>query len=328
MIDAETPDTYAMLEFLCGGTAVYGESIAITSDARRIIAGFPVDRVRLRKDEESTVDLMARSIAGLTDEALFRLDEPAGWTVRSVGIETDAVGGGVTTRHFRYSVLPAADAPVRGSLMAVAPSGCRVHAAYSIAPQQQAKRALDTVRIDADLSEWDDAEFTLCRSSLHELVRCAARYGVSGLALALEVRDDRFVQDNEGASIWEGDSIQFALSVAPSTVAGYGQHDLEFGAALTRSGPALWCWYAGEGRDTGLIAESEVSIEYRDGALYYEVMLPRSAVPQLSLEPSAVLGFSYIANDDDGEGYAGATQWTGGMVGGKDSSLFGELVLE
>ncbi len=327
-IGADAPATYAMLQFLCGGQAIYGASIAITSDRERVIAGFPVDRVRLRKGEPSEVTISARSLDGLDGKPAFTLQGHAGWNVEADEVSITRQPSGVVVATQRFAVTPSDDSPVRGVISAIAPDGSVIGAAYSIAPQQSAKRSLDTVTVDANHSEWDPAEFTECRSEHHNRVRCAARYGVSGLALALEVEDDRFVQTNEGASIWEGDSIQFALSVAPSTTSGYGHHDLEFGSALTPSGPVLWCWYAGEGRDTGLIAESEVAVEYRDGKLFYEIMLPRSAVPQLSLEPSAVLGFSYIANDDDGAGYAGATQWSGGMVGGKDASLFGELLLQ
>ena len=74
-------------------------------------------------------------------------------------------------------------------------------------------------------------------------------------------------------------------------------------------------------------SESEVAVRRTETGLVYEFTLPRAVLPRIPLEPGSVLGFSYIANDDDGAGYAGATQWTGGMVGGKDSSLFGELVL-
>ena len=127
--------------------------------------------------------------------------------------------------------------------------------------------------------------------------------------------------------IEEGDSIQIALSVAPSTDFGYAARDLEFGAALTPDGPLVWSWYAGDGGRTGRLDEAAVMVRRAGGRLTYEFQLPRSVLPRMPIEPGAVLGFSYIANDDDGEGYRGATQWTGGMVGGKDSSLFGELVL-
>jgi hypothetical protein len=89
----------------------------------------------------------------------------------------------------------------------------------------------------------------------------------------------------------------------------------------------VWSWYGGDGGRTGRLDEAEVAVVVEDGRILYELRVPRALLPRLPLEPGAVLGFSYIANDDDGEGYRGATQWTGGMVGGKDSSLFGELVL-
>ena len=103
---------------------------------------------------------------------------------------------------------------------------------------------------------------------------------------------------------------------------------MEFGAALTPAGPIVWCWYAGDGGRTGLVPDSNVAIRRDGNQLIYEFLLPRSILRGVPLDPGSVLGFNYIANDDDGQGYRGATEWTPGMTGTKDASLFGDLVLE
>ena len=66
-----------------------------------------------------------------------------------------------------------------------------------------------------------------------------------------------------------------------------------------------------------------VAIVRRGTKTNYELLLPKSALPGLPLTAGAILGFDYIANDNDGAGYRGAVEWTPGMTGTKDSSLSG-----
>ena len=135
--------------------------------------------------------------------------------------------------------------PIRGTLTATGPGGERAVAEATVVPQQNARAALEGVRVDGDLSEWDPAEFTAAKSGIGS-VRAAVRHGAAGLAFAFEVDDDQHYQQESGSTIWRGDSIQLALSATPQTMTGYNSKDLEFGAALGPSGPVVWCWYGGE----------------------------------------------------------------------------------
>ncbi len=317
-------DNWAMLEVLFGGTVVYGETIAITSDPRKSILTFDVDRVRLRHGETSRVQVRATSLTGIEPDTPLELEVPDGFAVREATRRFDAADG-LRTLAVDFDVEPD-EASTRGSLRATGPNGSAVAAAYTVAPVQTARRAFADIRVDGLIVDWDDAEFTRAEGELGS-VRCAVRYGSSGLALCFVVEDETLSQTHTDGTIWEGDSVQFALTTAPSADFGYGGRDLEFGAAHTPDGPLVWCWYGGEAGRTGRLDEAKVDVSRAGGRTFYELVIPRSLLPRMPLEPGAVLGFSYIANDDDGEGYRGATQWTGGMVGGKDSSLFGELVL-
>ncbi len=328
-------DGWAMLEVLYGGEVAYGETVAVVNDPEKVLLAFEVDRVRLKDGAPSRVQVRARSLAGLEADARVELACPPGLRAREIArsfatdgnraagvqllvveyeVEADSAGGGKAR-------------PARGSLRVLGPRGTAASAAYTIAPEQRARPRLGEVEVDGDLVEWDEAEFTHAAGELGAL-RAAVRFGAGGLALAFAVEDDVFRQPHANGSLWEGDSVQFALSAVPATGFGYGSRDLEFGLARTPSGPLVWCWYGGEGGRTGRLDEVELAVSVAGGTTVYEARIPRALLPGLALEPGAVLGFAYIANDDDGAGYRGATQWAGGMAGGKDASLFGELVLE
>ncbi|MGE3165554.1 MAG: glycoside hydrolase family 38 C-terminal domain-containing protein [Planctomycetota bacterium] len=316
--------SYALLRFTYGGRIAYGETVAVLDDRRDVVLDFGQDRVRLRQGESARVKIRARGFEGVTVDTPLTLAAPAGWTVLDRG--RVLVGSGpLHTVEAAFDVTPAGTG-VRGTLTARGPRESRARVAYTVSPQQAARPRFSEVSVDGKLDEWHVNEFTEAHDELGR-VRTAVRYGAAGLALALRVEDDRFVQTHTSARIWEGDSIQFSLSVAPATSVGYAHTDLEFGAALTPIGPLLWCWYGGEGGQTGRLESASVAVVRQGSETLYEIALPRSVLPKLSLEPGAVLGFGYIANDDDGAGYRGATQWTPGMVGGKDASLFGELTL-
>jgi len=70
-----------------------------------------------------------------------------------------------------------------------------------------------------------------------------------GIHLAARVRDDVFVQERTGSSIWANDSIQLAFDPLNDAVgadfagsSGYGPDDTEFGVALTPKGPQTFQW--------------------------------------------------------------------------------------
>ena len=82
-----------------------------------------------------------------------------------------------------------------------------------------------------------------------------------------------------------------------------------------------------DGPLAGEVAGAEAAVVVDAGHARYEIRLPWSALPATRPEPGAVLRFSYIASDNDGEGFKGAIQTTGEISGGKDASLFGDLTV-
>ena len=329
-VDWEVPvhgdprDSFALLRFTYGGRIAYGPPVALVTDGQRAVLAFEVDRVRLKKGARSQVVVTAHAVRGLEADTVLDLDAPEGTVV------TEA------SRFFRQEAHDARltvvfdvavrDGGGRGMLLVRSEGGGASEVPYAISPVQAARPTGVRVVVDGDLGEWSEEEFTRATGPRGEAL-AAARYGTAGLTFAMRVKDDVFHQTHSDATLWEGDSVQLALSLSPGETLGYSARDFEFGVAKTPDGPRAWCWYGGDGGATGEVTDAAVAVVRGDGETVYEFRIPRSALGRLPLKPGSSLGFSYIANDNDGDGYAGATEWTPGMVGAKDASLFGELLL-
>jgi len=321
-------DSYAIPRFTGAGEIAYGPPIAMLAERSQVILAFEGDRVRIPESGDGVAVLTARARGGLSESSAFELEAPSGWKVAEIGrsFTAGAGEGSVQELEIRYAVGAEEGRGSGGVLVARGEGRSHAMVDATVAPAQRALAGGGEVVIDGDLSDWGPEEFTEARGSLGA-VRTAVRYDTGGLFCAMDVDDTKFRQIHAAATIWEGDSVQIALTAAPGTEMGYSSSDLEFGAALTPQGPLVWCWYAGPGGRTGRVEEAEVAVIPHAQGIRYEFRIPRTRLPGINLEPGGVLGFSYIANDDDGEGYAGATEWTGGMTGTKDSSQFGELLL-
>ncbi|MCA9728411.1 MAG: hypothetical protein KC729_12055, partial [Candidatus Eisenbacteria bacterium] len=314
-------DSYAMLRFAYAGRVLYGETVGIVSDPQRIFLRADAGRLRIHEGTSATLRLSAFSLAGLSSDSEIRIAAPEGWQVPIIrhdwrpGLDT-------STLNVDFRVTP----PPGATDAELVFGDERLRMPVHVAPTQPALPTATHVTIDGDLSEWYETEFTRAVSDLGT-VRTAVRYGPPGLAVAMIVEDDKFYQPYDGAAIWQGDSVQLGISVAPSQALGYDATDLEFGIAKTDQGDLVWCWYDGERGLTGRVEGAQAAVRVEPGRTVYELLLPSSALPAVALRPESVLGFCYIANDNDGDGFRGAVQWTRGMSGGKDSSLFGDLLL-
>jgi hypothetical protein len=64
------------------------------------------------------------------------------------------------------------------------------------------------------------------------------------------------------------------------------------------------------------------------GKTVYETAIPWSAFGVASPRSGLRTAWSMTVNDNDGDGFRGWLEWTPGVCGGKDSSVFGWLVLD
>src|SRR5262249_38124924 len=143
-----------------------------------------------------------------------------------------------------------------------------------------------------------------------------------------DVGDDHFSQNYTGAEIYKGDAMHFAFLPEAAAAAGDDRPQYEFGAALTKDGPILWCWQAGTEQRSGIVADAKVVVARGTDRPRYEIFVPRAAVSGIALAAGAATAFTYAERDDDDTGSAGVVEWTKGIAGQNDPVRLGVLRLE
>ncbi|GAB3410557.1 sugar-binding protein [Flindersiella endophytica] len=139
------------------------------------------------------------------------------------------------------------------------------------------------------------------------------------LYLSARVHDDVAHQSETGANIWQGDSIQFAVTPGRPGEFAFGY---EYGLALTPSGPQVYRWSVLDGA-AGPVSDVDVAVTRDETAknTVYELALPWS-----ELAPSdagdGMLSLSMLVNDNDGSGRKGYIEWGSGIGSSKDAALF------
>ncbi|OUS76058.1 hypothetical protein B1748_14705 [Paenibacillus sp. MY03] len=145
------------------------------------------------------------------------------------------------------------------------------------------------------------------------------------LYLSAKIKDDTFHQPESGGNIWLGDSIQFAVSPGLP-----GQHAgmIEFGMALTSSGPQLYRW-SGINNASGTVTNRQLSITRNASAneTVYELALPWAELSPITTADQT-FSLSLLANDNDGSGRKGWIEWGGGIGGSKNTALFHPVTLQ
>ncbi|UVI29740.1 sugar-binding protein [Paenibacillus spongiae] len=140
------------------------------------------------------------------------------------------------------------------------------------------------------------------------------------LYLSASIHDDVFSQTATDAGIWNGDSIQFAVSQGTP---GENIEMHEFGVALTNEGPQVYRWMGANGQPAGLVRSAQAAVT-RDEAnknTYYELALPWEELAPVEAE-DGLFSLSYLVNDNDGQGRKGWIEWASGIGFGKNPAEF------
>lgn len=146
-----------------------------------------------------------------------------------------------------------------------------------------------------------------------------------------KIKDDIFYQEKQGSEIWMGDSIQFGLVYGEETsiVSGnFGKKYSEFGASKTPAGDQMYRWMSeDDSKAAGAVENYQLAVsrDNTEQTTIYEIALPWSEIlPEKfsELDPNRTLGFSMLANDNDGKGRRGWIEYASGIGEGKDTSLF------
>jgi len=145
--------------------------------------------------------------------------------------------------------------------------------------------------------------------------------------LFVDVKDSVFSQDYNNDAIWNGDSIQIGIDdISGSAI--YTTEYSEIGCALTPEGIQFYRWKSVDKRDS-VVNNTEAVIKHENGHTYYEIAIPWT---ELITKPENItdyydFGFAMLVNDNDGYGRRGWCEYTSGIGRGKNTDLFGRLIL-
>lgn len=194
--------------------------------------------------------------------------------------------------------------------------------------------------IDGDISDWGiNPSLTLENKSQTEFIdewkgkddlscKIYLMWDDENLYLATVAKDDVFNQTHTNGDIWGGDSLQLAFDRKRTSSPGSKGTD-EFGFAMNGNTIYKWRWISSEDHNTGEVNTASCSIKRVDTYTTYEIALPWKEILKDGVKPvsGTDIGFSFLINDNDGNGRRGWIEFGGGIGGTKDPSLFGDLYL-
>ncbi len=145
--------------------------------------------------------------------------------------------------------------------------------------------------------------------------------------LAAEIKDDIYSQLYIDSDIWLGDSIQFAFDTQHDATDGYDDNnDYEYAIALTKNGPQIWRSYGPLGMPLGRVEKAKMAVNRSGDKIVYEIAIPFEELKPLVPVPGRAFGFSFLINDNDGDGRKGWLEWFSGIGRFKAPTLFGDLI--
>ncbi len=193
---------------------------------------------------------------------------------------------------------------------------------------------------DGDIAEWTYMAYpvgqpTLGTENWQGLGDLSAAWATAWdeqyLYLAIEVRDDVFVQEAHGDQIFKGDSLEIWINTDPGTrTHTLGAKDFQLGIApgLNPPTPAeAWLWFPTN--EQRAVTNAFLAFQSAADGYNYEVKIPWSA---LQVAPFAGEGFAFVLalNDDDSPGSANQETQLVNLKGAQlnDPATWGVLVLD
>lgn len=210
-----------------------------------------------------------------------------------------------------------------------------------------ANKALKKPVIDGtiDKDEWDSTLLAEDRPSRYVSLISGTKWnGVDDLSVKHKVMWDEdnfymmamvsdnvhFTSQSDPSMMWQDDSVQFGILMNKEETLDSGS--LAFTEMCISANPAgdiIYRHTSASGRALGVLENCEVSIGRKGGYTVYEMRIPWTEL--LADEHIARAGdeyaFSFLVNDNDGDGRKGYMFYNDGIGGSKLPSLFGRLHL-
>jgi hypothetical protein len=129
--------------------------------------------------------------------------------------------------------------------------------------------------------------------------------------LTARIEDNQFYQKYPQEENWRGDGIQFGVAMN-------ADNRYEFSLVMTSQGPHAECSLTPIAVNSDTVLSQSKFIINREG----NILIYRAAIPWSVLSPIKPVNgsflFSFLANDNDGEGRKGWIEWASGIGTGKD----------
>jgi hypothetical protein len=192
-----------------------------------------------------------------------------------------------------------------------------------------------TPRINGDLAEWADAApMTLDKV---DQARGKPWGGPADLSaqvftmwderyfyIAASVTDDIDDQPYPVERMWMGDSVQFAVDAlrrAEPNATGYSDEDHEFVLGMGPLRPAAYRLAGPKSMSLGPVPGAQIAVRRVGARTLYEAAIPWAQLAPAQPREGAVVGFSVVVNDKDGQA-RGYMELTPGIAGAKEPGRF------
>ncbi len=140
-----------------------------------------------------------------------------------------------------------------------------------------------------------------------------------GLYFSATVKDQAHVPGQPGQGLWNGDSIQVAISSGGKTT--------QVGLSEAGSGTS-WCWVSSFAGMAGKELQTPFKVSREGTTTYYELYLPFEALG-INYEAGTSIRAAVVVNESDKEGgRVRALRWFDGILATGGVDRFGHLVLE
>lgn len=212
----------------------------------------------------------------------------------------------------------------------------------SIAKYADKKPVIDG-NLDGDEWYFDTAMYADKPDQIRQIKNWEGTNDVSGKAMVMwdeenmyfgaEVTDNKFTPAPSEGLQYMGDGIQFGVFYGEEGFIAIGQASTTFheiGLALTENGVQAYRWVSQDNAlPGGLVEDLDLAVVNKGTKTYYEAKIPWTTLLKPGQKPSAgqEMAFSYLINDNDGEGRRGWIEYTSGIGETKNTELFTHLKL-